>query len=167
MSTRLDREGLFKAVPVVWDVYEAKSGAVAVNIEFRILEQYDVGSWIDWRGCEEHIVLGAYYVVKKDGTVNTETVRQLVESLGWNGSLKSVVGDPPGVIVQIQVKQDDYEGKTRFNAGWMNPGNFSPRSTMPADDVTKLDTRFGSLLRAAASQTKPQAVTANGDDLPF
>lgn len=164
----IDREGIFKAVPTDWLVQEAESGAVGINIKFSIIEYLENGQWVDWRSYGPYDASGNYYVVKKDGTINTITVNQLVESLGWDGTFAHVDKAVPPVVVQISVKKQEYDGKIYFKAGWMNPGNYTPKKKeIDPEVINRLDCRFGSLLRAAASQTKSQAVAANGDDLPF
>jgi len=164
----IDRESIFKAVPSEWIVQQAESGAIGINIKFAIIEYLENGQWIDWRNFGPYDVSGTYWVVKKDGTINTVTVNQLVESLGWDGSFAHVDKAAPQVVVQIKVEQSTYEGKAYFKTGWMNPGDYTPEKKQLDPDIVKnLDSRFGSLLRAAASQTKSKAVTANGDDLPF
>ncbi|MFH1011492.1 MAG: hypothetical protein V1784_09705 [bacterium] len=146
----LDREGTFKAKPLSWNVYEAKSGAVAVNITFLIIAQWNGNDWDSWAEYASTCP-GAFYVVKKDGTVNTVTVKQLSESLGWNGDLKAFLDVPSEIEVQITVRAEDYNGATFYKAGWMNPGNHVPSFGASPEDVVKLNTRFGSLLRAAAA----------------
>jgi len=164
----IDREGIFKAVPSDWIVEQAESGAIGIKIKFAIIEYLENGQWADWRNFGPYDASGTYWVVKKDGTVNTVTVNQLVESLGWDGTFAHVDKEAPQVVVQIAVKQGTYNDKTFFKAGWMNPGDFTPEKKQLDPDIVKnLDSRFGSLLRAAASQTKSKAVVANGDDLPF
>ncbi len=110
---RLDRPGIFKARPLSWAVRTAESGAVSISAEYLVLAQLDGTEWIDWSEAEEHTVFGDTYVVKRDGTVNTSGVEQLVAALGWNGDLRSVVGRPPQVVVQINVKDEEYQGKRR------------------------------------------------------
>jgi len=149
--TPIDREGIFRCVPHDWWVTKADSGAVAVSLDLDILEQWNGSSWDDWTQYGQYTVPGDYWVVKKDGTVNQRTVEQLARSMGWDGNLTSVQGAPPNVLVSVSVKADTYEGKTRYKAGWMNPGDFSPRFGAPPEEVTKLSSQFGSLLRAAAA----------------
>jgi hypothetical protein len=146
----LDREGTFKAKPLSWNVYEAKSGAVAVNITFLVTAQWNGSTWDDWAEYAS-TCLGAFYVVKKDGTVNTVTVKQLSESLGWKGDLKEFLDIPPEIEVQITVKAEDYNGATFYKAGWINPGDHVPSFGASPEAVGKLNVRFGSLLRAAAA----------------
>jgi len=146
----LDREGQFKAKPLSWNVYEAKSGAVAVNITFLITAQWNGSAWDDWSEYTSTCP-GAFYVVKKDGTINTVTVKQLAESLNWKGDLKEFLDVPPEVEVQITVKAEDYNGMTFYKAGWINPGDHVPSYGASPEAVGKLNVRFGSLLRAAAA----------------
>ena len=149
---QIDREGIFRVVPREWWIKTTEnSAAVSVSFNFDIIEQWDGADWVSWREYEQHTVFGDYWVIKRDRTVNQGTVEQLATSLGWDGNLESVIGAPPNIIIQVSVRADTYEGKTRYKASWMNPGDFSPRSGAPPEEVTKLSTQFGSLLRAAAA----------------
>lgn len=178
----LDRAGIFKARPVAWTVkvFDQSGGqAVAISITFAIVAQLDGGEWID-SAEQEHRVFGDYFVVKRDGSPNVGTVQQLSASLGWQGSLKLVQAtpnQPPACVVQITVKEEAYNGKTFFKAGWMNPEDYVPTQG-GADDATveQLESRFGSGLRAAATG-KPAAEKparkakapppVSADDIPF
>lgn len=155
---RLDRPGIFRARPLSWGIRRAESGAIAVAFEYLILAQLDGTEWIDWSGAEEHTVFGDTYVVKKDGTVHTSGVEQLVAALGWDGDLRSVAGRPPQVVVQVTVKEEEWKGQRRLKVGWVNPGDYTPRPESASDDdVARLQVRFGSLLRAAASVATKKA----------
>ncbi|HOX27490.1 MAG TPA: hypothetical protein PLL30_17350 [Candidatus Krumholzibacteria bacterium] len=187
MSNRLDREGIFMARAKSWLIRTFdNSEAVAVNIEFQILGQLnDQGGWDDWRQYDEHTVYGMFFIVKKDGTINTTTMEQLAKSLGWDGNLLAVMdAPPPKTAVQITVKADEYQGKVTYKASWINPKDFSPQPQGASDaKVSQLQARFGSLLRAAAAAAKQSAPVAaapsaaanqsepapfvSDDDLPF
>jgi hypothetical protein len=157
----LDRSGIFKARPQGWSIYEAESGAVAIKMKLLILEELDGTTWTSWADYEEHIVYGDFYVIKKDGAVNSKQVEALVLALGWDGDLRSVIGEPPDCIVQVTVKPDEYKGTTRYKASWVNPEDFTPTPQGESEgDVKKLQSRFGSLLRAAASTVKPSKPAA-------
>lgn len=161
MSNYLDRAGIFMAMPASWKVKTfPNSSSVAISIEFRILAQLDGSEWTDWTSYDEVRCWGDFFVVKKDGKPNVATVQQLAASIGWQGSLRQVVGGaPPEVKVQITVKDETYNGKTFFKASWINPEDYVPTGGgADADEVGQLDARFGSLLRAAASGSgKPPA----------
>lgn len=152
----LDRAGIFKVIPYEWSIQPPKEGsrAIAVHLAFVVKAQLgDENEWVSWEEAETHTIHGWYYVTKKDGAINAQTVEQLAVSLGWNGDLRAVTGQPPDVVVQVQVKEDTYGGKTTYKAGWMNPGDYVPTGGGGAstDDVNKLQAQFGSLLRAAAA----------------
>jgi hypothetical protein len=179
MSRALDREGIFKAVPFKWDVQKAQSGAVAVSMGFEIKAQLDGSEWIDWSEYDAHHVYGSWWVVKRDGSVNQPAVEQLASCLGWTGRLSDVGGDAPEIVVQITVKEETFEGKTRIKATWMNPEDYVPEGIGASDDeVREIEARFGSLLRAAASgaaKAKPKEPPPpqegppplSDDDIPF
>jgi hypothetical protein len=62
------------------------------------------------------------------------------------------------VVVQITVKEEEYQGKKRLKVSWVNPGDYSPRPEAASDgDVARLQVRFGSLLRAAAAVATKKA----------
>lgn len=185
MTAKLEREGIFKMRPLSWKVEPSQnSKSVAIAIEFVVLAQLaedvdangaKVYSWIDWSEAEEHRVWGRYYVVGKEGKANVSSCEQLAESMGWNGTLKSVQAGPPprGLVVQVTVKADTYNGKTTYKAGWMNPGDYVPTGGgADESEVNALDAQFGSLLRAAASsKLKPKkaapAAPADPNGIPF
>ncbi len=160
MSVALTRDGIFKARPLSWAVrtYE-NSQAVAVNMKFSILSQLDGTEWVSWAECEEHVVYGAFFVVKKDGTVNTQAVENLYAALGWEGDLRQVGASPvPDRVVQITVKNEPYQGKDQWKVGWINPEDYTPQPQGASEeDVGRLQARFGSLLRAAAAGAKMAA----------
>jgi hypothetical protein len=181
----LDRDGIFKAIPQSWAIRKNdQTQSVGISIEFLITAQLEGSEWTPWAGYADHSVWGTFYVVKKDGTVNQSAVEQLAQSLGWNGDLRAITLGPPATEVQITVKEEIYDGKSRLKATWINPGDYSPQpSGASQEDMTKLQTRYGSLLRAAvAGATKngpplqakkptpppPAEDSAEpGDDLPF
>lgn len=149
---KLDRPGIFKAKPFAWFVRNSEqSQSVSISIEFVILEQLDGTEWADWSQYEEHSIIGDFWVVKKDGSINVNAVENLVEAVGWDCNLTSVAGPAPDVVVQITVQEEEYRGNTRLKVAWLNPGDFTPRPQSAApEQVQQLQSRFGSLLRAAA-----------------
>lgn len=156
----IDREGIFRVRAETWKVRRAdNSKSVAISFRFAILEQLDGQEWHDWGQYGGYFVYGDFYVVKKDGTVNAKAVEQLSQSLGWDGSLRTVATcAPPDVVVQVKVEENIYNGRTTYRAAWMNPGDFVPTGGGEDEDsVRELDALFGSQLRAAAvgSGAKP------------
>lgn len=149
----LDRAGIFKARPLRWYIRKSNdTQAVALSMELLILGQWGGQEWADWSEYEEHSIYGDFWVVKSDGTVNVQTVENLAKAIGWFGDLNQVTGDPPAVIVQITVKEEQYKGRSRLKVAWINHGDYTPTANeVSPEEVRDLQNRFGSLLRAAAS----------------
>jgi len=89
--TQLQSEGDFRARVMKYGLFKAESGSVAVNINFEILEAFDheEGKWVDWRG-EDVACEGAFWIIKKDGTINERQVDSLVAHTGWNGTMAEI-----------------------------------------------------------------------------
>jgi hypothetical protein len=181
---RLDREGVFKARLVGMGLKPStETQSVAVWLEFQITAQQDGAEWTDWTAYEDHSIVGYFYIVKKDGTVNEPVVANLVEVIDWNGDPDTIVGDPPDIPVQITVGQETYNGKTTLKVQWLNPVDYQGgvKNATP-EEVQQIKKQFGSLLRAAAgaarkgkapgkplpkAEEKPSAAVAAADDAPF
>lgn len=159
---RIDREGIFKAIPYEWCINAApNSSAVAVTIQYQILAQWNGSDWDDWSSYEEHEARGDHYVIGRNGQVNTNGVEQLAEALGWTGDMRAVTGAPPDITVQITVKAEEYNGQKRYKVSWLRPGDYTPRPQGASEEqVQQLQLQFGSLLRAAASAAASAAVPA-------
>lgn len=164
---QLDREGVFKATPMQWGINGSdNSQSVALVVVYRILAQFDAGEWADWSEYEDHQITGYHYIVKRDGQVNTTTVNNLVESIGWDGNLDTSAG-PPDVVCQITAANEEYNGQSRIKVQWLNPENFAPgpKTADPAT-VKQLAARYGSQLRAAAAAAKPKTVATKAKAAP-
>lgn len=163
---RLDREGIFKARPISWKVQtSANSKSVGINVEFQIVAQLVekrtaghgdvVQAWESWDEYEPHNCYGTFWVIGKAGAQNVTAIDQLVVSGLWDGDLKSVLNPVPDVVVQIQVKAEEYQGTTYYKAAWLNPEDHVPGpGGASRGEVEKLSAQFGSLLRAAAAGAK-------------
>lgn len=155
---RLEREGIFKAKPLTWGVFQADSGAVGIQMSFLILAQLDGSEWVSWADAEDHTVYGTIWVVKKDGSIVVKNVEDMYAALGWEGGMAEVSGPVPDRVVQVTVKVEEYKGKTQYKVAFIAPENYvpGPQGAAP-EDVKKIDARFGSLLRAAAAGAKRAA----------
>lgn len=154
---KLEQTGIFRCKPLSWEVVKAKSGAVGINMSFLVVEELDGDKWLSWDEYDDHMFYGTWWVVKKDGTVNQSAVEQLAKSLGWNGDIDTITDPAPDTIVQVTVKEETYEGVKRWKGDWMNPADHTGGGDFGVDGNEKkeIKSRFGSLLKAAASSALP------------
>lgn len=158
---RLEKEGIFKAIPFSWDVRHTVSGSVSINFGFIIQSELNhaTGDFDSWEEYGVYRTWGDWWVIKKDGKPNVAAIEQLARCLGWDGELNAVIGDPPKRVVQIKVVADEYQGRVSYKAQWMNPEDYKPEGgglegAATEDQRRDLSNRFGGLLRAAAAAAK-------------
>ena len=161
---QLDRIGRFRVKPVEWYLREAASGAVGVAITYEVMAKWNDGDnvWDDWSEYGPYRVEGTVWVVKKDGGVNKSGVDQFAGSLGWDGSMAVFYGPVPRFMAQVTVTMEEYKGQVDYRADWLRPADASVISGGGVDSARgrELNTRFGSLLRAAASSSTPPSTPA-------
>jgi len=157
----MDRAGTFKAKPVYWGLNRYDTGSIAVSMKFEILSQLEDDIWNSWETYAPVAVWGKFFIVKKDGTINTRTVEDLAKATGWNGDPTAVgAGEAPDCIVQLTVEPNEYKGVTTYEAQWINPDGYVHQGGgMSEGDLSDIQVRYGSLLRAAAAAhiKKPSA----------
>ena len=162
---RLDREGTFRLVPFDWRIVRPDSGAVGINIDFMVLEGWEDGEWQSWEQYDDYEVSGTWWVVKKDRSLNNMAVEQLVEVLGWDKTFTSVANEnPPDVRCQGRVERDDYGGKVRYKADWLQPWDASPEGPNKGGsghdsheaDAKELQNLYGAMLRATKATAPPR-----------
>jgi len=91
---------------------------------------------------------------KKDGSINQVTVDSLKEAFGWDGRDPFWLqdGDLDGLVVQIKLGFEDYNGKQRIKVQFVDAEDASPRDVPKADDGSRrsINTRLGAKFRALA-----------------
>ena len=182
----LDREGIFKAMPKSWGIQKSRdSQSVAIWIEFLVVGKLEGNDWEDWTVYQELTITGYFYIVKRDGAINTITVENLSESLLWNGDLNALFGEPPSIVCQITVENEEFQGKTRLKVKWLNPSDYVPGpKTETPEELMAVDAIYGPRLKALAgsflkdlpkrdskedkgSKPVPPVPSVPKDDLPF
>ena len=162
---KLAQAGIFRATATKWNLHikADQDAPLAVAVSYQITHRLiGGGEWEDWAEFEANHIVGYHYVIKSDGTVNQSGVDQLVAAFGWDGELDSIFGtSPPSSQVQLNVKEELYNGQVQVKVAWLNPGDYEPDSR-GADEVQvrQLNGRFRSLLKAAASSAKGSAKKA-------
>lgn len=179
LQSPVAEDAVYRGWPVDWTIVEADSGSVAIRIRFSIVQMWDakVKAWSQaWP--VGYYTEGHFWVIKKDKSPNATQISSLVEAGLWDGDFSTVLGDPPKVLVLLDVRGETYEGKTRHRVSWVSPNadvptirsGFQPASL---DLVTKLKTQFGGGVRAVAGGARngappapPRLAGAHGVALP-
>lgn len=170
-------EGTFRGQIVSYGLHEAESGAKAVNLRVTVEEAWwaddeGVYAWRDWREYG-FAVDGSIWVVKKDGSLNENSVRSLMENAGWEANFRQLseqTWEPRPI--QFTVEEDTYKDELRYRIGFINAydatpggGNVSPETARQLDDV------YGGALRALAgtmtrNAAKPAGAPTKGPGKP-
>ena len=159
----LTRIGHFQVLPIEWLVRKAQSGAVGIEVVFKVLAQWDENEgWHDWaqyiEKTGEYEVSGTWWVIKRTGELNQMAMDQIVQVLGWEGSFQKIADNrnsPPQVKCQVTVGLDEYKGTQRYRADWLNQYDAAVGGSGISNAAVKdLDARWGNLVRAAAISKK-------------
>lgn len=160
MTQEINQPGTFRGKIVEYGVQEADSGAAAVTLTVLIEEQWNQDSkeWDNWREYEA-IAHGSVWVIKKDGSLNEKSIKNLSDCAGWDGSFTSLLMEtwqPKGI--QISVKADEYKGTVRHRISWINGYDSNPESggNITEERAKELEAKYGPKLRALAGKVKLQ-----------
>lgn len=166
----MDSAGICLAKPLSWRVITAKDSlAVAININFLIRAKLtELDEWEDWERFEDQYhTYGSFFIIGRDGALNETNITQLSLSLGWDGDLLSVNHPVPDVTVQISVKEEEFDGKVRYRAAWINPGDYSPGiQGASQEEISVLVTQYGPSLRAVAQHVQQKHGTKSTLQIP-
>ena len=152
----IQQAGNYRGRIVGYGLFEAESGAVAINIRGSIDEVWHESQWADYSEYDLYAD-GAVWIIKKDGSIHQKAVENLIRATGWDGSLPSIQNqdwDPrPCAFV---INPDEYNGETRFKIAFINEYDSTPGGMGQVDDkkLSELESRFGSSLRALAGNAK-------------
>src|SRR5690606_30630996 len=106
----LDREGIFEARVIDAEMYTADSGAIAVNLEFEVIREFDKANKIygdNWP--QGYTFKGSTWIVKTTGEMMPDNIKRLARSVGWNGNPDDI-GRVIGAVCKCTVKRDEYNG---------------------------------------------------------
>ena len=182
MSLECDRAGIFRGIITECGLFEAESGAKAINITASLDETWnpDEKQWEEWRKYEM-VAKGAIWVIKKDGTVNTKAVESAMQFAGWGGSLEDAAegifggAATPCQFVVNEEKPNEYHKETQYRIAFLNEYDRTPGAAgnVTPERAKALQTQYGAQFRALAGNavrnTPPPAnrklkpPTANAD----
>lgn len=165
----IEEEGIFRGINTAQAIIESQSSkSVALSLSFTATEMLDQAT-NKWRPlATPHHVRGRFYVIGRDGTINSRVVEDLI-AIGWNASMAGV-GSEPTVSreCQFSVKAQDPKpgsppgSRVFYNAAFVNPFDYAPSAggekfAAPASRAAELDAQFGAQLRAIKAGVPPAA----------
>lgn len=153
----VDRKGQFRGQILDYGLQKVDSGAVGVRLHVRLDAFWNGEAWDDWSGANVD-AWGTLWIVKKDGTVNNNSVDSLVKYAGWDGSLKSIVENTwEPTPCQVSISEEEYKGEMQYRIAYVNDLERTPGANVgnvTSDDLKALEARFGASLRAVAGNAK-------------
>jgi hypothetical protein len=174
MSQRLQAEGTYKAVILDHGVtttkekglpqWVAKFGAFQMHGQLRddqgnLVTDQSGKPKMGWIELDDEYQITEFLplaYIKDDGSREfTNTFHNLQDALRWQPNASDIFGSLQahqvgGLVVQIVVGQEDYQGKTRFRVQFVNPEDFEGMGVrkLDADGLGKLQADWGSAFRA-------------------
>lgn len=164
----VDREGTFRAKIREYALFEAESGALAINVVADLTDMWNGSFWEGWSEYGQDVE-GAVWIRKKDGTANEKAISSLCQHAEWRGTLREIddrTWEP--TPCQVVVKFDDYNTPGRYRVSFINGFNDTPGGTgnVSSEKVRALEDSFGAQLRAIAGNAKLNAPKRNGQSKP-
>lgn len=148
-----NREGRFKATILDHGVSETGPNNLATFVcQYKPVAELANGEWVDVD--EDFEISGYHYLEKRDGSINQVTVDSLKAAFGWDGRDPFWLqdADMSGVVVQIKLGFEDYNGKQRIKVQFVDAEDSTGGSVPKSDDNSRrsLNNRLGSKFRALA-----------------
>lgn len=162
MSMMVERDGVFQGRILEYGLREFESGAVAITIRAALDTIWDGEQWLDWKQYDMEAI-GSLFIIKKDGTINTQAVESVIKAAGWDGSMNSVVhGTWQPTPCQFVIRGETYKNAMTYKIAFVNEFNSSPggMTNIDADKAKQMEAKYGASLRAVAGNVKRNAMPA-------
>lgn len=176
MTIQVQAEGFYRVKITEFGLKEMQTGAVAISLKAKLLECWQNEEWVDW-GRFDQEAEGDVWIIKKDGMTNDGAVESLAKWAGWDGDIESIIKATwQPLHCQVQIKSEEYLGKTRCKIAFINDWNRLPKAmtNVTNERAMQLQEKFGKGLRYIAGQhvtsTPAPAGASAGpalDDIPF
>lgn len=164
------REGRYQACVVECGIDQTgKNNLVTFTARYRLVNEQINGEWFVMPdGEQECEIVGYHYLEKRDGTLNTETIRQLQEAFGWDGRDPFWLVDhrSDDALVQITLREEEYQGKKRLRVAWLDAADAQGGGVRNASNRSAVMNRIGAKLRAVAGGTPAPAPKPTGKPTP-
>lgn len=135
----IEREGRFRAVVTKFGLEPSSTSAsVGFKCWFNLVYEWSAvhRMWNELSGLDT--TTGTTWFIGRDGLPNEKAVETLKNALGWDGDVDSLDGKTSWrpLNCQVTVEREDYKGKAKYRARWINPwedtykgGDKTPKAT--------------------------------------
>lgn len=148
---KIDREGRFAAQMLESSIFKPEnSEAVGWNFHAALMHEAKADGWEALEPMPD--AYGTIWLVKKDGTINENGVKQLKEALEWDGDWNKLDGGHQWPDFQTDIVADTYNGKTQFKATWIHHFESDPSQRGTGKSVDPAEKK--SLAAKYQSQTR-------------
>lgn len=157
----IDRAGRFRGVPTQGVMGESTGGFPQFVVQFLATEYYDAdtASWVDWSPYQQTMTA---YLILFNASKAMLNYEQVMKAFDWDGADLNALQrtDFDSLIVQFDVRENVYNGKTNLRIEWIDEANANPTSG-GGGDLTPLDTaklkqmtaKFGQFMKVAPKIT--------------
>ena len=157
MAKELKWAGGVRGLIIEYSLAEMKSGSVALNVKVRIADYYDqgVGAWVDCRE-QDYESEGAFWIVKKDGSLNHDQIQALVQHCGWDANFESITNRTWHPTPASYVNQEDnYQEQTRYRVAFPAAFDATPGlGAISPEKAKALQNQHGAAMRALTGNIK-------------
>lgn len=169
MPSIIDREGRFRGTPDSWAIKKSSGGFPQFVVQLNALEIWvegqdgEPGAWEDWSDYGQSMIA---YLVLYNAEKKLVNCEQVMKAFGWDGQSFADLqnGDYSNLVVQFQVEENTYNGKTSLQISWIDEHDADPVRTLSPMDVnslTQLESQFSHLMTP-----KTQAAPAKAPKKP-
>lgn len=185
MADRIDTAGTFRAEIIECGLVLSKTHKPMAVFEFKATAKFivdndelkhfelDEPAWIDYTDFNQTIrsyeLLYNANIQKAELCINdpndpehnaTKSTENLCDALGWDGqAFDAFVGDDfNGKIVQLRIKEGEYQGKPQMEVAWINHVDAEPTNQIKSVDNDTLKQLNALIKGASRNRTVAKAV---------
>ena len=170
MANELKWEGGVRGQIIGYSLAEMKSGSVALNVKVQIFDYYDAGveAWVDCRE-NDYEAEGAFWLVKKDGTLSHDQIRAVVEHCGWDANFESITNKTwKPTPASFTSQEDRYQEQVRYRLSFPAAFDAVPGlGSVTPEKAKALQNQHGAALRALRGNlTRAETPAPSGKPTP-
>lgn len=169
----IEEMGHFRCRPIRWEMEEYDSGSACIFYRMAVVQKWSDGdeTWTQEYPPGYYVDHRAWVVSKRDekgrSKLNEKTLASLAKCGIFDGEFDRINSEPPPQEVVIaQVDEDQYEGRVRYRANWVNPNSDRPEIRGSGGYRPTDSSMLERIKRDFQSQARAIASSATGSNRP-